>query len=85
VDGKEHTNWIQVVAWSRLAEIAGEYLNKGEWVAIVGSLRQRAYEDCSGNKRTAVEVIVRNMKMLTSMNNNHTEDNFPSGSDSIPF
>ncbi len=82
---KEHTNWIKAVVWSRLAEIAGEYLNKGDQVAIVGSLRQRAYEDSNGNKRIAVEVVIKAMDMLTSKNNNKDEVNIRSESDTIPF
>jgi len=84
---KEHTNWVKAVAWNRLAEIAGEYLNKGDRVAVVGSLRQRTYEDNSGNNRSVLEVVVRNMDMLSAKGNDNGKDDFPKSaeSDSIPF
>ena len=82
---KEHTNWIKAVAWNRLAEIAGEYLKKGDRVAVVGSLRQRTYEDSSGNNRNTIEVIVRNMDMLSSKNNGENVDDLPLENNSIPF
>ena len=82
---KEHTNWIKAVAWNRLAEIAGEYLKKGDRVAIVGSLRQKTYEDSSGNNRNAIEVIIRNMDMLSSKDNGRHEDDPVPETDTTPF
>ena len=82
---KEHTNWIKAVAWNRLAEISGEYLNKGDRVAIVGSLRQRTFEDTNGNNRSVIVVIVKSLDLLSSKNNNHSEDPIAKEGDSIPF
>ena len=82
---KEHTNWIKAVAWSRLAEIAAEYLNKGDRVAIVGSLRQRTYQDNGGVTHSVIEVVAKAIDMLSSRNNSQAEDNLPSQNDSIPF
>ena len=80
---KEHTNWIKAVAWNRLAEIADEYLNKGDRVAIIGSLRQRTYEDSSKINRSVVEVIIRSLEMLP-FRNNQAEVNTSPENDSIP-
>ena len=63
---QQHTEWHKVVAWSKLAEICGEYLTKGKLVYIEGSIRSRQWEDQSGNKRTSYEIIARNMQMLGS-------------------
>jgi single-strand DNA-binding protein len=63
---QQHTEWHKVVAWNKLAEICGEYLTKGKLVYIEGSIRSRQWEDQSGNKRTAHEIIARNMQMLGS-------------------
>jgi len=63
---QQHTEWHRVVAWSKLAEICGEYLTKGKLVYIEGSIRSKDWEDQSGNKRTSVEIIARNMQMLGS-------------------
>ncbi|HET7214206.1 MAG TPA: single-stranded DNA-binding protein [Terriglobia bacterium] len=63
---QQHTEWHKVVAWNKLAEICGEYLTKGKLVYIEGSIRSREWEDQSGNKRTTVEIVARNMQMLGS-------------------
>jgi single-strand DNA-binding protein len=61
---QEHTEWHRVVAWGKLAEIAGEYLRKGRQVYIEGSIRSRTYKDKDGNERTSVEIRADNMVML---------------------
>ncbi len=63
---KQHTEWHRIVAWSKLAEICGEYLTKGKLVYIEGSIRSNQWQDQSGNKRTTYEIIARNMQMLGS-------------------
>jgi single-strand DNA-binding protein len=63
---QRRTEWHNIVAWNKLAEICGEYLTKGKQVYIEGSIRSRQWEDQSGNKRTAYEIVAREMKMLGS-------------------
>ena len=63
---QSHTEWHNIVAWNKLAEICGEYLTKGKLVYIEGSIRSRQWQDQSGNKRTSYEIIARNMQMLGS-------------------
>jgi single-strand DNA-binding protein len=63
---QRRTEWHTIVAWSKLAEICGEYLVKGKQVYIEGSIRSRQWEDQTGNKRTAYEIVARDMKMLGS-------------------
>src|SRR5215471_5006192 len=63
---QRRTEWHNIVAWSRLAEICGEYLTKGKQVYIEGSIRSRQWEDQSGNKRTSYDIVAREMKMLGS-------------------
>lgn len=63
---QKHTEWHNIVAWNKLAEICGEYLTKGKQVFIEGSIRSRQWEDQSHNKRTSYEIIAREMKMLGS-------------------
>ena len=63
---QRRTEWHNIVAWSKLAEICGEYLTKGKQVYIEGSIRSRQWEDQAGNKRTAFEIVAREMKMLGS-------------------
>lgn len=63
---QKHTEWHNIVAWKRLAEICGEYLTKGKQVYIEGSIRSRQWEDKDGNKRTAYDIVARQMTMLGS-------------------
>ena len=61
---KEHTEWIRVSFFGRLAEIAGQYLRKGSQVYIEGSLRTRKWQDKDGNDRYTTEIRADEMKML---------------------
>ena len=60
----ENTEWHNVVAWARLAEICGEYLKKGSQAYFEGQLQTRQWEDRDGNTRYTTEVKVREMTML---------------------
>ncbi len=62
----EKTEWHNVVAWARLAEICGEYLEKGSQVYFEGSLQTRSWDDRDGNTRYTTEVKAREMMMLDS-------------------
>ena len=63
---KDHTEWHNIVAWSKLAEICGQYLTKGKLVYIEGRIQSRQWQDQSGNKRTTYEIIAQRMQMLGS-------------------
>ena len=60
----EKTEWHNVVAWARLAEICGEYLKKGSRVYFEGSLQTRSWEDRDGNTKYTTEIKARDMMML---------------------
>ena len=61
----DKTEWHSVVAWSRLAEICGEYLKKGSQVYFEGSLQTRSYDDKDGNTKWVTEIKAREMMMLS--------------------
>ena len=61
---QDRTEWHRVVAWSKLAEIAKEYLSKGQQVYIEGKLQTRSWDDRDGNKRYTTEVKAGQMVML---------------------
>src|SRR5947207_13968104 len=62
---QERTEWHNIVAWSKLAEICGQYLKKGKLVYIEGSIRTDSWDDKeSGQKRYRTEIVAREMKML---------------------
>ena len=62
---QERTEWHNIVAWARLAEICGQYLKKGKLVYIEGSLRTDSWDDKeTGQKKYRTEIVARDMKML---------------------
>lgn len=61
---KEETEFHNVVAWGRLAEICSQYLGKGRKVYVDGRLRTRDWEGQDGAKRRTTEIIAENMIML---------------------
>lgn len=63
---QEETEWVRVVLWERLAEIASQYLQKGSQIYVEGRLQTREWEDREGNRRWTTEVIGREMVMLGS-------------------
>lgn len=58
------TQWHNIVAWGKTAEIIEKYVNKGQEVAIEGKLTSRSYEDTEGNKRFITEVVCNEFLML---------------------
>lgn len=61
---REITEWHNIVVWRRLAEIAEKYLKKGSQVYIEGKIRTRSWEDESGQKRYATEIVGDIMQLL---------------------
>lgn len=61
---RTETEWFNVVAWGSLAEICNQYLKKGQQVYIEGRLQTRRWDDEQGNKRSATEIVAREMIML---------------------
>jgi len=55
---------FQIVSFGRLAEVCGQYLDKGRHVYIEGRLQTRKWEDRGGEKRTTIEVVANQMQIL---------------------
>ena len=62
---QERTEWHNIVAWTKLAEICGQYLNKGSRVYIEGRIQTRSWEDKEKNKRYITEIRADSMVMLS--------------------
>lgn len=60
------TQWHNVVAWGKTAEIIETYVTKGKEVAIEGKLTSRSYDDKEGNKKYITEVVCNELVMLGS-------------------
>lgn len=61
---REETEWVRVVAWARLAELASQYLAKGRSVYVEGRLQTREYEDREGQRRFMTEVVAQDIQFL---------------------
>lgn len=63
-DKKKSTEFHEVVAWARLAEICHQYLRKGKLVYLEGYLKTRSWEAENGEKRFRTEIVLQDMIML---------------------
>ncbi len=60
------TQWHNLVAWGKVADIVAQYLDKGKEVAIEGKLVNRSYDDKNGNKKFITEILVNELLLLGS-------------------
>ena len=90
------TEWHRIVAFGKLAEICGEYLNKGKQVYIEGRLRTRSWEDKDGNRKWVTEIVATQMQMLGApgvpvetpdleKEAGHGQEAIPGPDDDVPF
>lgn len=62
---QDRTEWHNVLAWQRLAEIVGEYVHKGDKLYIEGKLQTSSWEDRhSGDKKFRTEIVARDIVLL---------------------
>lgn len=71
---KKSTEFHEIVAWSKLAEICSQYLKKGKLVYLEGYLKTRSWETEGGEKRFRTEVVVHDMIMLDRREGGDEED-----------
>lgn len=64
-DGTTATDFVSIVAWASLAEIACKYLEKGNKVAVIGELQSRVFEAKDGVKKYITEVAADDIEFLT--------------------
>jgi single-strand DNA-binding protein len=60
----ERTEWHNIVAWNRLAEICNQIIRKGDQIYVEGRLRTRTWTDENGERRRKTEVIAEQMIKL---------------------
>ncbi len=95
--GEESTEWVNIVAWEKLAEICGQYLVKGSLVFISGRMQTRKWQDKDVGTRYTTEIVAREMKMLSARSDvggghgggqgqgGSGQEPPPMGDDSVPF
>lgn len=94
---EEKTEWHRVIAWAKLAELAGQYLSKGRQIYVEGRIQTRSWDDKEGHKRYSTEIVATNIQFLGGPGGAKTEgkgmpedlppppDNLGASEDDIPF
>ena len=73
--GSDTADFINCVAWEKLAEIIGNNLSKGSQVLVEGRIQNRSYENNQGEKRFITEVVLNNIEFVGSKKKNETDTN----------
>jgi single-strand DNA-binding protein len=63
---QERTEWHNIVAWNKLADLSKRYLAKGRQVFVEGRIRTREWDDKDGNKRRTTEIMASQMVLIGS-------------------
>lgn len=78
---QDRTEWHNIVAWGKLAELAHNYLKKGRSVYVEGRITNRSWDDKDGNKRYRTEIVATSIQFLGSGSTGSSQGN----ADSIPM
>jgi single-strand DNA-binding protein len=83
----QRTEWHNITAWGKLAEICGEYLKKGSLIYVEGKIQSNRYEDKDGIKRISYGITISVMKMLGGKQAQEPEGDIPADMpvDDVPF
>ena len=65
---QNETDFINLVAWRQTAEFISKYFRKGSAICVSGSIQTRSWNDNSGNKRYATEVVAEEAMFVESRN-----------------
>jgi single-strand DNA-binding protein len=92
---QEKTTWFRVTCWSKLAEQAAQYLQKGRLVLVEGDIDASAWTDKEGNPRASLELTARVVRFLGGRGeaaegaaggpSGGPGEEFPAHEDDIPF
>ena len=73
-NNQDQTEFHNVVAWGKLAEISNQYLKKGNKVYLEGRMQTRTWDGQDGTKRNRTEIVAENMIFLTPKGEPMTHD-----------
>lgn len=87
----DETEWHNITTWGKLADLVGQYVNKGDLVYVEGKIKTESYEK-DGTKRYTTKIIANQVKFLSpkgSKGQNNTQQGAPAPSlddlGDIPF
>ncbi|MBS7299224.1 MAG: single-stranded DNA-binding protein [Eubacteriales bacterium] len=72
-EGQQQADFINCVAWSRLAEFICKYFQKGSMIAVSGRLQSRTYDDKDGRRQYVTEVVVEDAYFTGSRTETNTQ------------
>ncbi|MEE0944130.1 MAG: single-stranded DNA-binding protein [Clostridia bacterium] len=72
-EGQQQADFINCVAWSRLAEFICKYFQKGSMIAVSGRLQSRTYDDKDGRRQYVTEVVVEDAYFTGSRSETNTQ------------
>ncbi len=61
---KEEVSFFNCTAWGKMGEVIAQYARKGKQLVIEGRLQQRSWEDDTGKKQYAVDIVVENFQFI---------------------
>lgn len=79
---KDTTDFFNIVAWDKQAELLSKYVNKGDLICIRGHLTTRTWEDQQGNKRYATEVVVSDVNFCEAKKSSEGNNTAPTSNGS---
>lgn len=78
---QEKVEYHNIVAWSKLADICGQLLHKGDKVYVEGRLQSRDWKGDDGQDRRITEIVIDNMILLRSSQGNSSSGQYSEGED----
>lgn len=72
-NGEKETDFINIVAWRKTAEILSNYASKGSQIGVTGRIQTRNYEDKDGKRVYVTEVVAESVALLDSKNNQQSQ------------
>lgn len=84
---KEKKVFLRCSAWGSTAEFVSKYFNKGQEIAVIGSLETREWKDNDGNNRSSTELYVEEVSFCGSKSeaSAETNTNVANDDDELPF
>lgn len=91
--GEQQADFINIVAWNKVAEFCSKYFTKGQQVSVVGRIQTRTWDDQNGQKRYATEVIAEEVyfadtkreQQESTQESTQATTNFSFEDDELPF
>lgn len=83
-NGEKQADFIQCVAWEKIAEVISQYTGKGRKIAVEGRIQTRSYDAQDGNKRYVTEVVVQSMEFCDSKGGQQLSDAKEFGGTTVP-